>query len=147
MSTETTAPADRAKQIRDRLNEIAPWPGWGSEATPESMARWLLVHAQREWAAHVAPSLEPGGPDMDVAAIAKMNAQFAAGHALLALIGTGREAAVTGEIAEAWCDGGGVGEWLHEHLAHLGVDPDEVSRLEGERVALGKRDEAGEAAP
>jgi hypothetical protein len=152
MSTTDETAADRAgrlKQINARIADIAPWPGFSDEATPESVARWLLVHAQREWVAHIIPLTMPDGPDpstLDVAAVAKMNAQFAAGHALLALIGTGREAQVAQEIVRAWNGGGEVGPWLWEHLRILLVDADEVTRLEQARMALDETAGDGEAA-
>jgi hypothetical protein len=133
MSTET--PPMTREEIRARLVEIAPWPD--RDPAPEAVARWLAVHAQREWVAHILPATMPGGPEhLDVAAVAKMNAQFAAAHALLALIGTGREEQVAREIVLAWSGGGAEGMWLWEHLGHLGVDPAEVTRLEQARMAL-----------
>jgi len=123
------------EQISARLAEIAPWPDL--DPTPEAVARWLAVHAQREWAAHIIPFTTPGGPDhLDVAAVAKLNAHFAAAHALLALIGTGREEQAAREIALAWSGGSATGIWIWEHLEHLGADPDEVTRLEQARMAL-----------
>ena len=143
-TTEPTAMT--RQQLRARLDEIAPWPD--RDPTPEAVARWLLVHAQREWVAHIIPFTTPGGPEhLDVAAVAKLNAQFAAAHALLALIGTGREEQAAREIASAWNGGGATGIWIWEHLEHLGADPDEVTRLEQARMALDAARLATETAP
>ena len=47
-----------------------------------------------------------------------MAVQFAAAHALYALgeKSSARTALVATQIRDAWEDGGGVGEWLWEHL-------------------------------
>lgn len=130
------------EQIRARLDEIAPWPD--RDPAPENVARWLLVHAQREWVSHIVPTTMLDGPapeTLDVTRVAKLNAQFAAAHALLALSDAApREAAeqAARDIALAWNDGAATGVWIWEHLDALGVDPDEVARLEQARMALNK---------
>lgn len=138
--TETTMTQE---QIRARQNEIAPYPEWGTKVTGESLARYLAVLAQLGWSRNVTPFIRDDQeiPPQQVAA------NFAAAHALLALHEADPEkAALTAaQIADAWNDGGGIGEWLYEHLTRLGVDPDEVARLDEARLAL--QNARREAAP
>jgi hypothetical protein len=146
MSTETEpTPAERAKQIRDRLNEIAPWPEWGTEITAESVARYLAVCAQLGWIRNVTPFIRDG----QEIPVAQFAAQFAAAHALLALAEVDPERArlTAAQIADAWNDGGGIGEWLWEHLTALGVDVDEIGRLDTARLELDKPESAKVATP
>ena len=44
-TTETTTPAGRAKQIRERLNELAPYPHTDEATTARSLARWLAMRS------------------------------------------------------------------------------------------------------
>ena len=46
MSTTEPTPAGRAKQIRDRLNEIAPYPDTDEATTAASLGRWLAMRSQ-----------------------------------------------------------------------------------------------------
>jgi len=136
MSTTETTEADRAKQIRDRLAEIAPWPEWGTEITAEGVARYLAVCAQISWIRNVTPFIRS---DQEIP-VAQVVAQFAAAHALLALAEADPDRAklTAAQIADAWNDGGGIGEWLWEHLTALGIDVDEIGRLDTARLALDK---------
>lgn len=129
---------EKIRAISSRLMEIAPWPGWGDEATAASVARYLAVNAQMAFAMHITPfSGTDGSGRLDPDVIARINAQFAAAHSLLAL----REAApddaeaVAKEIATAWSDGQGVGEWLWDHLGR--VVSEEVERLAEDKLAAG----------
>jgi len=131
MSTETTTPADRVKQIRERLNEIAPYPDTDEATTGRSLARWLAVRSAVINHQQLSPDVPMSRGQIDLLTIL-----FAAAHALYALddidpvLGT----AVALEIRNAWDDGGGVGEWLWEHLGaaactELGPLADELGVL------------------
>ena len=133
MTTETTAPAERAKQIRDRLAEIAPYPATDETTTAKSLARWLAVRSavinHQQLSANV--PLSRGQIDL-------LTILFAASHALYALDAhhpvSGDK--VAREIRNAWDDGGGVGEWLWEHLGSAACT--EIGPLADELVALQK---------
>src|ERR1039457_3912158 len=113
MSTTETPPAERAKQIRDRLAEIAPYPDTDEATTAKSLARWLAVRSavinHQQLSANV--PLSRGQIDL-------LTVLFAAAHALYALDTSdpalGTQAALA--IRNAWDDGSGVGDWLWEHL-------------------------------
>ena len=131
MTTETTTPAERAKQIRERLNELAPYPDTDEATTGRTLARWLAMRS----AVINHQQLSPDAP-MSRGQIDLLTVLFAAGHALYALDASdpalGRQAAL--EIRHAWDDGGGVGEWLWEHLgssacAEIGPLADELAAL------------------
>lgn len=114
----TTDRKDRKSEISRRISEIAPWPSWGDEATAASVARYLAVNAQVAFTMHITPFSGDGTGRLDPDVIARINAQFAAAHALLALQEADPAAAtaVAQEISTAWNDGNGVGEWLWDHL-------------------------------
>ena len=57
MTTTEETPAKRAKQIRERLNEIAPYPDDASRVTAGGLARYLAVRAQVIWRQQVAPDV------------------------------------------------------------------------------------------
>ena len=131
MSTETTTPADRVKQIRERLNEIAPYPDTDETTTAQSLGRWLAMRSAVINHQQLSPDVPMSRGQIDLLTIL-----FAAAHALYALdasdpvLGT----AVALEIRNAWDDGGGVGEWLWEHLGsaactELGPLADELGAL------------------
>jgi len=131
MSTETTTPADRVKQIRERLHEIAPYPDTDEATTGRSLARWLAIRSAVINHQQLGSAVPMSRGQIDLLTIL-----FAAAHALYALdasdpvLGT----AVALEIRNAWDDGGGVGEWLWEHLgsaacAELGPLADELAEL------------------
>jgi hypothetical protein len=132
MSTTTEpTPADRAKQIRDRLNEIAPYPDTDEATTARSLARWLAMRS----AVINHQQLSPAGV-MTRSQVDLLTILFAASHALYALNASdpvlGTQAAR--EIRNAWEDGGGVGEWLWEHLGsaactEIGPLADELAEL------------------
>ena len=124
-------------QIRKRLDEIAPYPEWGTKVTAGGMVRYLAVCAQLGFARNVTPFIRD---DQEIPP-ALIAAQFAAAHAMLALEKADPKAAseAARQIAEAWNDGGEIGAWLYEHLAALGIDADEIGRLDTARLALDKR--------
>jgi hypothetical protein len=109
-------------EIRAKLDAIAPLPE-DRPPTALVLARHLAVRAAER---HVR-QLDPRVP-FDSRQIAAMTAEFAAAHALYALAegGSGDEAAA--QIADAWDDGGEIGEWLYQHL---GETVNEVSALAG----------------
>lgn len=111
------------EQARARLEEIAPWPG--RDATQEEVARWLAVRALAGWTRNLTPFAD------EVPAVL-VHAWFAAARAMIALTAVPHIAKLTArEIAEAWnSDGDELGEGLRAALYGLGVDPDEVTRLE-----------------
>ena len=137
MSTtdETGQPMTR-EQIRARMQEIAPYPEWGTEVTAQSLARHLAVCAQTGWARNITPFIRDDQefPPQQIAA------NFAAAHLLIALaeVDPVRANFAAAQIADAWNDGGEIGTWLFEHLTALGVDPDEIARLDTARLAAEK---------
>lgn len=122
----------KAQEIEARLREIAPYPAEGAEPTAENLARYLAVCAHLGWTRNITPFIRD---DQEIPA-SLVCAQFAAARALYVLIGTGRENAAAREIADAWDDGQMIGELLHDQLRHLGVDPEEVARLDAARLEL-----------
>ena len=132
MTAETT-PMTR-EQIHARRNEIAPYPERGTRVTGESLARYLAVLAQLGWSRNVTPFIRD---DQEIP-YQQVAANFAAAHALLALheVDPEKAALTAAQIADAWNDGAGIGEWLFEHLTRLGADPREVARLDEARLAL-----------
>jgi hypothetical protein len=137
--TETTMTRE---QIRARQNEIAPYPDPGTEVTGESLARYLAALAQLGWSRNLTPFIRD---DQEIP-IQQVAANFAAAHALLALheIDPEKAAFTAAQIADAWNDGGGIGEWLFEHLTRLGVDPREIARLDEARLVLENARREGE---
>ncbi len=144
MSTETTTPAERAKQIRERLNEIAPYPDDASKVTAAGLARYLAMRAQvihTQQLGTVAP--------WSRAQIDLLTVLFAAAHALYALksrVPVPPDQAA-GEIWSAWEDGAGVGGWLWQHLGdeacqETGTLAEELAALE-QRPAVGLLAHAG----
>lgn len=130
MSTdEKTTPATR-REIRDRLNTIAPYP---DDTTPDharAVAKYLAVEAQRRWKWNLDIADQDGSDWRQ--SVQALVAGFAALHLLMHLMETDPAKAeeLSKQIRNAWEDGGGVGEWLWEHATALGIDPAEVSRLE-----------------
>jgi hypothetical protein len=110
-------------EIRRKLDAIAPLPD-DRPPTAIVLARHLAVRA----AERNVRQLDPRVP-FDGLQIAAMTAEFAAAHALVTLAegGSGDEAAA--QIADAWDDGGEIGEWLYQHLGEQTVN--EVSALAG----------------
>lgn len=119
---------DRAQEIRAELNEIAPFPAWGTPVTALSVAKYLDVRAQILWSQHIVPFTGAQGESLDPQAVMHMNASFAAAHALRFFHQFLPQEAdeVASQIAEAWNDGGGTGEWLYEHL---GDDAEKIAGL------------------
>ena len=130
--TETT-PAERRKQVRARLDEIGPYPADPGATTAAGLARRLSVRA-------AVISHQQLGPDAPFShgQIDRLTVLFAAAHALYALdayAGADSADAVAREIRDAWDDGGGIGEWLWDHLgsaacAEIGPLADELAALE-----------------
>jgi len=131
-TTETTAPAERAKQVRERLNELAPYPATDEATTARSLARWLAMRSAVINHQQLSPDVPMSRSRIDLLTIL-----FAAAHALYALdeIDSDTGAVVAKEIRDAWDDGGGVGEWLWEHLggtacAEIGPLADELGAMQ-----------------
>ena len=129
----TTKPPMTAFQIEERLERIAPYPEWGKNVTAEGVARFLAVRAQLGYARNVTPFIRD---DQEVSS-ALICAQFAAAHALITLAEADPEMAAEAarRIVDTWVDGSCLGGYLHDDVTALGVDPDEVSRLDEARLA------------
>jgi hypothetical protein len=133
MSTETTAPADRAKQARDRLSELAPYPETAEVTTARNLAAYLAVRSAVINHQQLSPDVVMTHGQID-----RLTVLFAAAHALYALdaaMGPDYADQVAREIRDAWDDGGGVGEWLWDHLgsavsAEIGPLADELAAAE-----------------
>jgi len=131
MSTETITPAERAKQIRERLDELAPYPARSEDATAAGLARHLAVRAQ---VIHVR-QLHPDGT-LDRGQVDLLTILFAAACALAAVEESDPHSGETAqEIWNAWEDGMGIGDWL---WAYLGDDEvaEEVTALAEELLTL-----------
>jgi hypothetical protein len=100
----------RLREIRAKLDAIAPFPEAGN-VTAEALARYFGVRAQERFT----KMLHPAG-QADVTQVAAMSAEFAAAHALYALAPLQLSALAAAQIRDAIEDGGGIGEWLYEHL-------------------------------
>ena len=113
MSTTEATPDVRARQIRDRLNELSPYPDTDEATTARSLGRWLAMRSQVISQQQLGITAPWSRDQIDLLTIL-----FAAAHALYALDASdpvlGRQAAL--EIRSAWDDGAGIGEWLWEHL-------------------------------
>lgn len=144
MTTETTEPMTWP-QIRKRLDEIAPDPADTGHADEHDIARIvaraIAVTAQRRWVRNLSDYF--GGGDRVAQrewqeSIATLCAEFAALHLLMGLIEANPERArvLAARIRDAWDDGGMIGELLWEHLEALGIDGNEIARLEEAWQAL-----------
>ena len=137
----------KLREIRERLNAIAPYPAWGAdeEVTALSLARYLLVQAQVTWAGHVLPFTGAAGESLDPAKLARMSAEFAAGFALKALYRADPAEAdlAAKQIQDAWNDGGEVGGWLWDLLGEETAEA--VTKLAGELSAVEAAREASRA--
>jgi hypothetical protein len=133
--TETTSPMT-AEQIRDRADEIAPLDfDQQGPVTAREVARWMAYNAQRRWTRNLSRYFEGRGAARDWAfceSISAMCSEFAALHALMALaeVDTVTADRLATQIRDAWDDGQMVGELLYEHEEALGINPEEISRLE-----------------
>lgn len=126
-----------ADEIRARLNEIAPPPP-GLSVTAGMLARYLAVSAQRRWRRiDMWANWDPAA--QEDSAIQALCGEFAALHLAMALTlgpGTAPDARLSRadlaarQITTAWGDFQSIGEWLWLHLRTLGIDVDEVNRLE-----------------
>jgi hypothetical protein len=130
-TTETTTPASRAKQVSDRLLEIGPYPETGEAATAKALARYLAVRAAVINHQQLSPDAPFSRSQVDL-----LTVLFAAAHALrtFAAVSEAEADRAAREIWNAWEDGGGIGEWLWDHLgseACAGIGPlaDELARL------------------
>lgn len=131
MTTETTTPAGRAKQISDRLLEIGPYPASSEAATAQELARYLAVRAAVINHQLLSPDAPFSRRQVDLLTIL-----FAAAHALRTFAATSEAEAdrAARETLNAWEDGGGIGEWLWDHLgseacAEIGPLADEMAAL------------------
>jgi hypothetical protein len=130
VTTTEQAPADRAKQVHARLDELAPYPESAEATTAQNLARWLAVRA----AVINHQQLSPGTP-MSRSQVELLTILFAASHALYALDASpGNHDLTAREIRYAWDDGAGIGEWLWDHLGtaactRIGPLADELSAL------------------
>lgn len=137
-TTETPQEAARAKQIRERLNEIAPYPRDAGEVTAAGLARYLAMRAQVIWSQQLGTVAPWSRRDVDL-----MTVLFAASHALRALdvprpVSGGK---VAREIWHAWDDGASIGEWLWQYLGDEACQ--EIGTLAEELAALETKPAAG----
>lgn len=139
-TTETMTP----EQIEARLTEIAPPPDPDAGVTAEGLARYMAVRATLGFTRNVTPFVR----DDQLVPSWQICLEFAAAHLLSALQGEVPELAdmLAQQVAQSW-DDGGMGEWLHEYLAALGVDSGEVAALDGARLAAEDAERTGETAP
>ena len=102
----------KIREIRAQLDAIAPLPEDGA-VTAKSLAEHFAVRAQERFTRMLHPLAE-----VEQVQVSAMCAEFAAAHALIALDACrSRSGNLTAaQIRDAICDGGGVGEWLWEHL-------------------------------
>jgi hypothetical protein len=102
----------KIREIRAKLDAIAPLPEDGA-VTAGALARHFAVRAQERFTRMLHPAVP-----VDHVQVSAMCAEFAAAHALIALEACrSRSGNLTAaQIRDAICDGGGVGEWLWEHL-------------------------------
>lgn len=141
MTTETTAPMT-AEQITARGNEIAPLDfGQQEPVAAAEVARWLAYHAQRRWTRNLSRYFDGNDPATRRAfheSVGAMYSEFAALHLLMVLSAADEAKAdeAATRIRDAWDDGGLIGELLYEHEQALGIDPEEVTRLEEAWQAL-----------
>jgi len=135
MSTET--PTTR-REIRERLNKIAPYPKHDTPDQASAVAKYLAVAAQRGWK-YTLDIADMGSAEY-MLSVQAMFGDFAALHLLRGLIESNPTLAeeLSRQIRNAWDDGGDIGPWLWEHATALGIDTDEVSRLEVTWWAAGK---------
>jgi len=103
----------KVREISKRLDEITPYPEHGT-VTAAGLAKYLATWAQVAYVTGLNPAADLPGRQ----AVLRMAAEFAAAHALYALadLNEGRANVVAAQIFDAWEDGGGIGEWLWEHL-------------------------------
>lgn len=111
--TEVTQPSDRVRELRKKLDAIAPLPEDGSDVTALEVAGFMAVRAQERFHRGL------NGPGIDGHQISAMGAEFAAEFALRVLADVAPAEVSTEAASQIWgavCDGGGIGEWLWEHL-------------------------------
>ena len=119
------------EQARARLEEIARHhPATSTPDAVDVLARVLAVHAQAA-VSRVLASMAPDGPPLTRAMVTEAAAGFAGLHLLAALRAVphiaGRAAR---EILGGWDDGQAAAVLVAKHCRALGIDPDEVTRLE-----------------
>ena len=140
MSTTETTPMTWP-QIKAAIDKLAPFPPEGQPVTARGLARTMAVSAQRRWWRNLSSyfdARDAATQQRFSESIHAMCNEFAALHLMMAFIEADPVHAdeVANQIRDAWNDGGGIGEWLWEHEQALGVDADEVNRLEDAWQAL-----------
>lgn len=133
MSTEATPARARIAQVIGRLAALAPPPKPGTRVTASQLAAWIAVDAQRRWHRN-RPGL--GIQDWSMDELAIFSAGFIAVHVLAGWATGGEADVVAAQAVDALANGQGAGSWLALHLESLGIDADEVNRLEDELAAL-----------
>lgn len=124
-----------AEQIYARLEEIAPPPRMGTPDRARALAKTIAVEAYRRNYRHVHPFAwgnDEAARRLEHESVSVLCYEFAALHLLMASLEI-RGVSVNGlaaEIADAWADGGAIGEWLWAWCESLGIDTDELARLE-----------------
>jgi len=127
-----------AAQIRARMDGIAPWPAADDPHPARSLARHFAVQAESAWQAWMYEDFPANLAALD---------QFRSGFTIVTLLA--RMAAVpyvaalaAREIGEALTADGLAGELLAGHLADLGIDQDEIERLNDAARTLRQAGEA-----
>lgn len=140
-------------QIKAAIDKLAPFPPEGEPASARGLAKTMAVSAQRRWHRNLSgyfDSRDAATQRRFSESIHAMCDEFAALHLLMALMDENpvRADELATQIRDAWNDGGGIGEWLWEHEQALGVDADEVNRLEEAwQKLLQNAPKAGETTP
>jgi hypothetical protein len=133
--TSTDESALTAEQIRERLNEIAPYSP-GDPVTAVGLARQQAIEAQIAWAR----MMDTDTP-ITMRDIALVQGCFGTARALLALAEADPAGAdeVAAQIRNAFEDGGDIGEWLWQiHGEHAR----EISALATQLAVLAAKDGA-----
>ena len=127
----TTEASKTRREAQRRLSEIAPYPTHSTPDHARAVAKYLAVTAQRRWKYNLDIAGAQAGDEYRLS-VQAMLGEFAALHLLMRLRETSPALAeeVSQQIRSAWDDGGDIGSWLWEHATALGIDTDEVSRLE-----------------
>ena len=152
MSTTETTPMTWP-QIKAAIDKLAPFPSGDEPVPARGLAKTIAVSAQRRWHRNLGgyfDGRDTASQRRFSESIHAMCDEFAALHLLMALMDENpvRADELATQIRDAWNDGGGIGEWLWEHEQALGVDADEVNRLEEAWQALPQNaPKAGETAP
>lgn len=120
--TEVNEVNEASQRVRDvrrkldgrrKLDAIAPLPEDGTDITARALAAFMAVRAQERFHKGL------NGAAFDAGQISAMGAEFAAEFALRVLAEHAPAEVATETASKIWgaiCDGGGIGEWLWEHL-------------------------------